>query len=90
MTAGELNLLIAFFAALAAVLWALSALVPVPRISSTQQAIQAGTGISMHQMNDDAYAIAVAMKKQSRLSQWAAGCAAVAAIVQAASVFLAP
>jgi hypothetical protein len=87
MTPAAFNLISAAFATMAAVFWAISAAVPVPQIASTQAAIAAGTGVNMHQMNNDSHQLARALQKQSKFSKWGAASAAVAAMVQAASVF---
>ena len=89
MSAVTINLLSATLAVLAAVFWGRSTAVPVPSIASTEEAIAAGTGISMYEMNNNSYQLALALKKQSTLSKWGAGFAALAALVQAASLFVA-
>jgi hypothetical protein len=75
MTTATFNLVSAALAALAAVFWARSTLVAVPFIASTEQAIAAGTGISMHEMN-------------TQLLPTRAAFAALAALVQAGSVLV--
>lgn len=86
MNIASINLMAALFAAAAAVLWARSAAVSLPRIASSDAAIASGAGINMKQMNDETHQLALAVAEQSRLSKWGAGCAAVAAALQAAGV----
>ena len=79
MTVIEIAYGSAAFAALAAVLWLASAIVPIPPFAATLS----GGG---KQLDDPPYV--VAFRLQSRLSSAAAVCAAVAAALQGASTYL--
>ena len=97
MIAESANIVSAFFALAAAVLWFMAALVKTPRIFSVQvisshpsqthvegaQVISEGTGTS-----DELTALGRAITKQSRLNAWAAGCAAAAALCQGLAALL--
>lgn len=77
-------------ALLAAYFWARSAYVKLPNVPSTEEAIAKGTGIGMAQMNDATASLARALVKQGRSSARGAGFAALAAVLQALSLWLTP
>jgi hypothetical protein len=73
-----ISLLSVVFAALAAGLWAWSAVVNLPAVRATYEGIK------------ELDAFAAALRKVSRLNMFAAGCAFVSALLQAIVVYLTP
>lgn len=77
-----LNILSACAAFGAAGFWGASARVPIPSVRTTAEAIKAGTGISMGEMNDTSANLAVALHAQGHRSMVGAALAALAATLQ--------
>jgi len=92
-----LSLLSAIFAAAAAALWFVSAVVKIPKHFSIHVVSPyAGSGLGGSPLggayvgqahSNDLIVLANALRRQSRYSAWAAGCAGVSALLQAASLF---
>jgi hypothetical protein len=98
--ATALTVFSALFAIAAALLWFVSAVVKTPNSfsihvvrpdSSMGQPLggnpQGGTYVG-HAYSNDLVTLAKALRRQSKFSAWAAGCAGVSAILQAASMLV--
>jgi hypothetical protein len=97
-----LNFLSAFFAIAAAALWFISAVIKTPERFAIH--VAAPDSVMGHPLggnplggsyvgqahSNDLIALANALRRQSRLSAWAASCAGVSALLQAASLFSSP
>jgi hypothetical protein len=91
-----LSLLSAIFAIAAAALWFLSAVIKTPEhfaihvvnLGGSKPIGPIGGGYVDQAQSSDLIDLANALRKQSRLSAWAASCAGVSALLQAALLFL--